>query len=63
MTYGTTTRRTITERADREVPAARLSKVSATGHVEELSKIADLKRNGDITAAEHERATERVLAD
>ncbi|MFF2235223.1 SHOCT domain-containing protein [Streptomyces anulatus] len=32
-----------------------------TGHAEELSKLADLKNHGDITAAEYERAKEKVL--
>ena len=33
-----------------------------TGHVEELSRLADLKNHGDITPQEYERAKEKVLA-
>jgi hypothetical protein len=32
-----------------------------TSHVEELSKLADLKNHGDITTQEYERAKEQVL--
>ncbi|MGW6395197.1 SHOCT domain-containing protein [Streptomyces sp. NPDC055103] len=33
-----------------------------TGHADQLAKLADLKNHGDITAAEYERAKEKVLA-
>lgn len=33
-----------------------------TGHVEELSRLADLRNHGDITPQEYERAKEKVLA-
>ena len=33
-----------------------------SGHVEELSRLADLRNHGDITPQEYERAKEKVLA-
>jgi hypothetical protein len=35
---------------------------TGTGHVEELSRLADLRKHGDITPQEYERAKEKVLA-
>lgn len=32
------------------------------GHVDELAKLAEMKKNGDITTAEYEKAKEKVLA-
>ncbi|MET7698915.1 SHOCT domain-containing protein [Streptomyces sp. NPDC005485] len=42
--------------------AAGTSQAGATGHVDELSKLAGLHDHGDITDAEYERAKEKVLA-
>ncbi|MFF3607699.1 PLDc N-terminal domain-containing protein [Streptomyces sp. NPDC002463] len=44
------------------VRAAATESGGTTGHAEELGKLADLKNHGDITAAEYERAKEKVLA-
>ncbi|WP_078627032.1 SHOCT domain-containing protein [Streptomyces exfoliatus] len=42
--------------------AAVATEGTPTGHADQLSKLADLKNNGDITAAEYERVKEKVLA-
>ncbi|MDW4903932.1 SHOCT domain-containing protein [Streptomyces sp. ADMS] len=42
--------------------AAGTSEGAPTGHVDELSRLAELKSHGDITAGEYERAKEKVLA-
>ncbi|MFJ8622699.1 SHOCT domain-containing protein [Kitasatospora sp. NPDC093550] len=34
----------------------------SSGHVDDLARLADLKKNGDITEEEYQRAKERVLA-
>ncbi|MET7478417.1 SHOCT domain-containing protein [Streptomyces sp. NPDC005648] len=42
--------------------AAATGQDTATGHVDELSRLAGLHDHGDITDAEYERAKEKVLA-
>ena len=42
--------------------AAAAGAKTASGHVDELTKLADLKNHGDITEEEYQRAKEHVLA-
>ncbi|MEU9865186.1 SHOCT domain-containing protein [Streptomyces sp. NPDC047971] len=44
------------------IRAAATATGGTTDHAEALGKLADLKNNGDITAAEYEQAKQKVLA-